>query len=396
MNRILSAGVLALTAAGLLAAVPAAQAVGPNTCIYNPVSKNVGVKVNPAGGGSLTQLVREGNKIVTFDNFGKTVCMSTTGTVATVFNTAAIVVNGSLSSSEDFIIDFSGGDFAPGAPSSNGDQTRAEITAFTDSSDIVDVVGSDAGDIINVTGGSGTGKLGSVLFNGNLNDPSKMSLRMNFDNPGLLRINGKGGPDFITGGGPFFSATTMLLRLTGGPGDDHLVGGLLGGDVLLGEGGDDSFTTDEGQRDDISNGGDGNDRAFIDSPGDSAFSVETINGSIGKPVLTHTALKHGTSTVNVAWTHPQAWKRLAKVELGAFLGTKRVGTVTMTPATGKIAAHGAVSLTNDAMLAHEGKTVSTKLALKLAKSLDAGKLHLELSATDKEGHVQTDQFPGLA
>ena len=67
----------------------------------------------------------------------------------------------------------------------------------------------------------------------------------------------------------------------------------------------------------------------------------------------------------------------------------------MTPATGKIAAHGALRLTDDAKLAHKGKTVSAKLALKVATSVDTDQLHLELSATDKQGHVQTDLFPGL-
>jgi hypothetical protein len=389
MNRKLISA--ALVTAGVLAVVPSAQAAGPNTCIYNPTTKNVGVKLTSGG---FTQLIREGNKIVTFDAFGKTVCTSTTGVVATVSNTGAIIVNGSISSKEDFIIDFSGGDFTPGAKTSSGDQGRAEILAFTDSSDIVDVVGSAASDLITVSGGRDTAAAGSVLFNGNLNS-NDVSLRMGFDNPGLLRINGQDGSDMITGNGIFRPATTMRMQVTGGLGDDFLTGGLLGGDTLIGEAGDDTFNTKEGQRGDTSNGGAGKDTANIDAPGDSAFEVETINGSIGKPKLTHTALEGGESTVDVSWTHPRAWKSLAKVELRAFVGTERVGTVTMTPATGKIAAHGALSLTGDAKLAHKGKTVSAELALKVAKSVDTDKLHLELSATDKQGHVQTDLFPGL-
>jgi hypothetical protein len=391
MNRIVSAGALALTAAGLLAAVPAAQAAGPNTCVYNPSSKSVNVKLNSGG---FTQLIREGNKIVTFDAFGKTVCASTTGTVATAFNTAAIFVNGSLSAKEDFIVDFGGGDFTPGARSTTGDQSRAEVVVFADNTDIVDVAGSPGGDLITVTGGDDTNAFGGVLVNGNLNS-NDQSIKLPFGNPSLLRINGLGGDDMITGNGIFRTATTMHLQVTGGVGNDFLTGGLLGGDTLIGEAGDDTFSTKEGQQGDTSNGGSGTDSATIDAPGDSAFEVEKINGSIGKPKLTHTALKGRESTVSLSWTHPQAWKQLANVTLGAFVGTARVGTVTMTPATGRIAAHGALSLTDDATLAHKGKTVSVRLALKVAKSVDTGKLHLELSATDKAGQVQTDVFAGL-
>jgi hypothetical protein len=391
MNRILSAGALALTTAGLLAAVPAAHAAGPNTCIYNPASKNVGVKLVSGG---FVELEREGNKLVTFDAFGKTVCTSSTGIVATVANTGAIFMNGSLSAKDDFIVSFGGGDLAPGAPTTNGDQSHAEVVIFNDATDIVDVAGSAAGDFITVMGGQGTSTLGGVRVNGNLNDPAP-SIKFQSTNPSVLRVNGLGGDDFITGNGVFGTATTMHLELTGGAGNDNLASGLIGGDKLFGEGGDDSLGTKQGQKGDINSGGDGNDRASLDAAGDSAFAVETINNVIGKPKVTHSALKHGQTTVDVSWTHPRAWKQLANVTLGAFLGTERVGTVTMTPATGKIAAHGALSLTADAALAHKGKTVSAKLALKVAKSVDARQLRLEIEATDKAGKVQNEVVAGL-
>jgi hypothetical protein len=392
MNRMISAGALALTAAGLLAsAVPAAQAAGPNTCIYNPSSKNVNVKLNS---GSFMEVTREFNKIVTFDKFGRTVCVSTTGTVATVNNTAAIFVNGSISvPKQDFIVDFSGGDFLPGAPSSTGDQGRAEVVVFADTTDIVDVNASDNPDFITVSGGDDTNAFGGLLFNGNVNS-SDQSVKLPFGNPSLLRINGQAGDDMITGNGIFRPATSIRMQVTGANGNDFLTGGLATGDVLLGEGGNDTLNIKDARSGDTADGGADLDNATKDI-GDSTIAVETVNGTVGKPKLTASALKNRQSTVAVSWTHPQAWKNLAKVELGAFVGTERVGTVTMTPATGKIAAHGAISLTRDATLAHKGKTVSAKLALKVAKSVDTDQLHLELSATDKQGKVQTDFFPGL-
>jgi hypothetical protein len=389
MNRILSAGALALTTAGLLAAVPAAHAAGPNTCILNPTSKGMNVKLVSGG---FIELTREGDKFVTFDAFGKTVCSTPTGVVATRFNVGNIAMNGSLSAKDDFIIDYGNGFYTPGAP--GGDADKAEVTVFNDQTDIVDIAGSQAGDMMVITGGASTSTFGGVLNSGDIST-KKPSVKLPFANPSVLRVNGLGGDDFITGNGLFGPATSMHLELTGGLGNDSLASGLIAGDKLFGEGGDDALDTKQGQKGDINNGGAGNDRAFLDAAGDFAFDVETINGVIGKPKVTHSALKDHETTVDVSWTHPKAWKQLANVTLGAFVGTERVGTVTMTPSTGKIAAHGALSLTEDAKLVHKGKTVSAKLALKVAKSVDADQVRLEIEATDKAGKVQNEVVDGL-
>src|SRR3954466_1154670 len=148
MNRMITAGALALTAAGLLAsAVPAAQAAGPNTCIYNTTSKNVSIKLVSGG---FVELEREGDKLVTFDAFGKTVCASTSGVVATRFNTGAIFMNGSLATpNEDFIVSYANGFFTPGAPG-GADPDKAEITVFNGNDDIVDLAGSPSSDMFTV------------------------------------------------------------------------------------------------------------------------------------------------------------------------------------------------------------------------------------------------------
>jgi hypothetical protein len=270
MKRTIFAGAIAI---GLFAAAlpGAAQAAGPNTCIYNPSSKNVSVKLNS---GAFMEVRREVNKIVTFDAFGRTVCASTTGTVATVNNTAAIFVNGSISvPKQDFIVDFSGGDFTPGAPSSTGDQGRAEVVVFADNTDIVDVNGSDKPDLITVTGGDSTNTFGGLLFNGNLNS-NDVSLKLPFGNPSLLRINGQAGDDMITGNGIFRPATSIRMQVTGATGNDFLTGGLATGDLLLGEGGNDTLNINDARSGDTANGGADTDSARIDT-GDSAIAVET-------------------------------------------------------------------------------------------------------------------------
>ena len=371
MNRLLTTGALALTAAGLLAS--SAQAAGPNTCVYNPSSKNVSVKLNS---GSFSRARPRRQQVRHLRRVRQDRLHQHDRLIATVNNTGAIFMNGSLSApNEDFIVNYSGGEFLPGAkdherrPEPRGSRRLRRPDRHRRR-------GRHAGsDFITVMGGSDTTTFGGVRVNGDLNNPAP-SIKLPFGNPSLLRINGLGGSDFITGNGVFGTATTMHLRLTGGEGDDSLVSGLIAGDVLLGEAGDDSFDTKQGQRGDISNGGAGNDRATIDAPGDSAFEVETINGSIGVPTLEHTALKGRKSTVNLSWTHPQAWKQLAKVELGAFVGAERVGTVTMTPATGKITARGALSLTRRTRSSPTRARPSPRRCRSVARSVDTDNLHL--------------------
>ena len=135
MNRLLTTGALALTAAGLLAS--SAQAAGPNTCIYNPSSKNVSVKLQ------LRQLhvdrprrqqvrhVRRVRQDGLHQHDRRHRDRQQHG--------RDLHERLDLGPNQDFIVNYSGGEFCPGAPSTSGDQNRVEVTVFADNTDIVDV-----------------------------------------------------------------------------------------------------------------------------------------------------------------------------------------------------------------------------------------------------------------
>jgi hypothetical protein len=128
---------------------------------------------------------------------------------------------------------------------------------------------------------------------------------------------------------------------------------------------------------------------------DQAVQVELVPKTVGRLALKASKLKGGESTVQMSWAHPKAWKQLASLTLAAFDGTERIGSITMTPATGKLAARGALQLTGDAKLSHKGKAVTAALGLKVDGSVPAGGLRLQVEAIDKAGNQQTELGAGF-
>ena len=222
-RSILTGAVLATAAAGLIAGP--AQAAGPNSCVYNPTSKIV--SVNLVSGG-FTQLEMEGDKLVTFDAFGKAFCRSASGVLATKANTASVLMIGTASK-EDFIVSYMGGTYDGGAPGGS-DPSKIEVNVLSDSSDTVDVAGTNGPDLITISGGTGTSKAGNITVNNGLTGTP--GIKMTF-NPKLVRVHGLDGNDLIAGSA-FKPATSMLLDLSGDNGEDGLYGGLIGGNHLDG------------------------------------------------------------------------------------------------------------------------------------------------------------------
>ena len=382
MNRKLIGG-LAVLAAGI-AAAPAQAA--PANCTYNPSSQIVSIDMPPAGGP--VQLDWDQNAVAIFDGLGKHYCQDPfTGVAAVKENTQSILFIGTQAK-DDFIISKQGGDYRGGAPGGT-DPSQVEVNVISDSQDIVDVVGSQSGDFLLVMGGAGTGRQGGVsdFFN------SKPLVKMTVD-PSVVRINGLGGGDMIFGNGTFTPVTSMHLQLSGGDGNDSMGGGLLAGDRLQGDAGNDIFHTDDGQPGDNVTGGLGLDTATID-PSDQAFGVEKFLKPVGKLALTSSPLAaDGTATAKLSWTHPKAWKKLRRVTLSAFDGDQRIGTVAMTPATGKITASGDLRLTEDATVTHKGKAVTAALRLAVAGATDRT-LRLQVDATDTQGNRQSVPVAGV-
>jgi hypothetical protein len=266
--NLLTGGLAAAAAAAALIAAPA-QASTPNSCTYDAGTKIASYHLEPGGGGVM-EIELEGDTLVFFDAYGKGYCTSpVTGKVARRSDTASILFTGTAGK-DDFIVSEQGGTFAGGAAEGT-DSQQIEITVLSDAQDTVDVVATNAPDYVTITGGDGTGTRGAVSLN-----PfnAKPGIKMTFD-PAVVRVNGMGGSDNLLGRS-YKGATSMHLDLSGGDGNDAFTDGLLAGDHLQGNAGDDSFNTKDGQPGDNITGGTGIDGAAID-PIDQAFEVEKLS-----------------------------------------------------------------------------------------------------------------------
>jgi hypothetical protein len=266
-SRIVTAASLAATLAASLVGAGQASAA-TSVCSYDPGSGIATLQMVPGGGG-LAELEFDGQTLKWFDNFTSGTCNSPGGQVATKQNTASILFEGNAGIAEDFIVSERGGSFL-GGKTGGTDPGQIETTVFSGKEDTVDIVGTDSLDYIQVTGGPGTGKQGGVLLNPGSSTASTVKL---LSDPLVVRVNALGGGGIVTGAQMFSSPTSMHLDLKGGSGRDNLTGGLLAGDRLQGNDGDDTFNTADGQPGDNITGGAGVDTATIDAT-DQAFGVE--------------------------------------------------------------------------------------------------------------------------
>ena len=96
----------------------------------------------------------------------------------------------------------------------------------------------------------------------------------------------------------------------------------------------------------------------------------------------------------MSWQHPKAWRELRKVQLTVYRGKKAVGTVTARPARGRLSSTGAVDLMSGSKLGHHGKWVTSKLAMRLPRSLAGKTLRVDVMAVDRRGHKQVERDAG--
>jgi Ca2+-binding RTX toxin-like protein len=179
-------------------------------------------------------------------------------------------------------------------------------------------------------------------------------------------------------------------KLEGAEGPDTLDGGSEP-DTLVGLGGADTILARDGFSDVIGCGL-GIDTAQLDSSdiqggcenrpvGVLRLAPKSIRAETGKPVA-----------VRLSWRHPQSWRKLRTVELRLTRDGAPVGKVTIRPRGEKIAAAGAVEVIRKrSRLAHKGKTVTARLALRLADRLAGQKLTAEVEATDTRGARQLER-----
>jgi Ca2+-binding RTX toxin-like protein len=183
--------------------------------------------------------------------------------------------------------------------------------------------------------------------------------------------------------------------LTGGRGGDTIDGGPGSGENLLGREGNDQIFARDGEFDLVGCGSGTGDTAELD--GSDAFSG-CENRPVGKLRLASKAVRAKAGEVarlELRWRHPEAWRKLAKVELRLLDGGRQVGEVVLRPAGKRMAADGAVALVRKASrMRAAGKAVVARLALKLDAGLAGRKLRLDVEATGRDGSRQVERAAG--
>jgi Ca2+-binding RTX toxin-like protein len=212
---------------------------------------------------------------------------------------------------------------------------------------------------------------------------------------GVETLIGGRGDDTLTHS-PFVESRIAIF---GGPGTDTLTGGRVGDslqgdggtDTLLGMNGDDSLYAQDGERDVVACGI-GTDTATLDSI-DGQSSCETRRvGVLRLAPRAVVAEAAKTARLRLSWRHPVSWRKLAKIELRLSHDAFPVGTITIRPRTGRIAAGGAVRLVRrHSRIIRKGELVAARLALRVDASLAGQTLNTEVEATDTRGRRQIER-----
>ena len=114
------------------------------------------------------------------------------------------------------------------------------------------------------------------------------------------------------------------------------------------------------------------------------LSPEAVRTEAGKP-----------ARLVLNWRHPQSWRKLRTVALRVTQDRLPVGEVTINPRNGRMTDEGTVRLVRRASrIAHDGKTASAHLAVRVDPSLAGRRLRLEVEATDVRGRRQLERNAG--
>jgi hypothetical protein len=389
----------AILSSAALAAIPA-LANAESTCTYSPNAfPEARVDVFDASGSQSLVIGRAADSIA-ISNGGVPVrlCVSPVGTVATVFNTDKIFVHGTAASNEEFpfIIYQQNGALAPGkTPEPDGNSELETIINNDVPVKRLDVKGTSGPDVMRVS------SFGGVML-GSDND-----VDIRAGDARIVRLEGEGGSDFLSGRGGFPNSTpapaTTNVEMYGADvvastdtGDNTLVDGPLGGDLLKGADGNDTLFSADGQNLDLVDGGDGFDTATIDS-GDHVFDVERLTTVVGRLKLNPTAVKARAgrpARITLAWKHPKSWKQLRSLRLTANDAGNVVASVQIDPARARITAHGALEVTPRSTVTHHGKWVTARAWLRPSQRLAGHTLRLAVQATDVHSHQQLEPFAG--
>lgn len=207
--------------------------------------------------------------------------------------------------------------------------------------------------------------------------------------PAVDTLIGASGPNLLVGGGGDDT-------LRGNGGNDTLRGD-LGADSLFGGPGLDVLDTADNIADRIMDCGiDTPDTLNRDLRDVNATGCEVVN-SVGVLKLTPKVISAEAgevANVRLSWTHPKSWKQLRSVTLRLREGGEVVGQVAIRTASGKLEDKGAVRLVRGTKLVRKGKTVSARLALRVAPELADSTLEADVVATDAKGAKQVSRAAG--
>ena len=122
--------------------------------------------------------------------------------------------------------------------------------------------------------------------------------------------------------------------------------------------------------------------------------IELAADTVGRSRLTPGVLRARAGAVahlTMTWTHPRSWTQLKTVQLRIYRGATVLGTVTVTPRSARLRSSGAIIvIPSESRVTHDGKTVSARLAVRLARSLIGKRLRLAVQASDRHGHSQLE------
>ena len=200
----------------------------------------------------------------------------------------------------------------------------------------------------------------------------------------LNRINGvgihlKGGPGIDT--------------IRGSNGRDTLIGG-PGRDELTGLGESDQLISKDGEPVDTLFCGAGFDTATTDATEARVSDCENrdLVGTLRLSPARLVATAGETARLRLSWRHPDGWRKLRTIELRLTRDDLPVGEITIRPKAGRIADGGATDLMpKRTRLTRKGKTVTARLAVRLADGLAGQELAAEVEATDTRGRRQLER-----
>ena len=399
---------LALAAAAIGATLGATPALAQasSTCEYNTFNRNL-IVADRSGEAPLKIFRTPAGEIRISDGLSSSgfACFipNTAGT-ANLTNTERVAVfsdraNGAAAVTDGFFVDQGNGPLGPGATPETDGNSEIEVQIQGVAANLT-VVGTNQADEVRV-GAGGAVNLGSASASDIDQDVDVTPITPSSS----VTVFGRGGNDLLSAHGNEITRSPApyagsLLKLSGGPDADLLIGGNSSFDALRGDTGDDRYFAVDGLTDQLfERAGEGKDLATIDAT-DSIFGeieLREVTSAVGKLQLTPAALTThtgGAARVKLGWTHPKAWKQLRTLELRASAGGKQVGAVRIDPARGRVSGRGALAAMRASTVRHHGKTVTANLSLRVSHKLAGRALRLAVQATDANGRRQLEPLAG--